>query len=117
MDELSRHADPDMPGHNLLESVLVIVTSEMADGAPEHSIDMPLVMMGGACGLLKSGEGAGRYLNITTQADKSHHTGNPVIGKNFVDMQRIWATVAKAAGTSVPYAGNVDPVSGIFTNV
>ncbi|MDI3395487.1 DUF1552 domain-containing protein [Pseudomonas sp. V98_8] len=117
MDELSRHADPDMPGHNLLESVLVIVTSEMADGAPEHSIDMPLVMMGGACGLLKSGEGAGRYLNITTQADKKHHAGNPVIGRDFVDMQRIWATVAKAAGTSVPYAGNIDPVSGIFTNV
>jgi hypothetical protein len=40
-----------------------------------------------------------------------------VIGKNFVDMQRIWATVAKAAGTSVPYEGNIDPLSGIFTNV
>jgi len=117
MDELSRHADPDIPARSLLESTLVIVTSEMADGAPEHSIDMPLVLMGGACGLLKSGDGAGRYLNITAQADRTHHTGNPVIGKNFVDMQRIWATVAKAAGTSVPYGGNIDPVSGIFTNV
>ena len=45
LDELSRHADPDMPDHNLLESTLVIATSEMADGAPEHSIDMPLVLM------------------------------------------------------------------------
>lgn len=117
MDELSRYADPDMPGQSLLDSTLVIVTSEMADGAPEHSIDMPLVLMGGACGLLKSGDGAGRYLNITAQADRTHHTGNPVIGRNFVDMQRIWATVAKAAGTSVPYGGNINPVSGIFTNV
>ncbi|WP_224790455.1 DUF1552 domain-containing protein [Pseudomonas fluorescens] len=117
MDELARHADPEMPDRSLLESTLVIVTSEMADGAPEHSIDMPLVLMGGACGLLKSGDGAGRYFNITAQADRAHHTGNPVIGKNFVDMQRIWATVAKAAGTSVPYSGNIDPVSGIFTNV
>ncbi|WP_137804461.1 DUF1552 domain-containing protein [Pseudomonas sp. G(2018)] len=117
MDELSRYADPDMPGQSLLDSTLVIVTSEMADGAPEHSIDMPLVLMGGACGLLKCGDGAGRYLNITAQADRTHHTGNPVIGRNFVDMQRIWATVAKAAGTSVPYGGNINPVSGIFTNV
>jgi hypothetical protein len=117
MDELSRHADPDIPGRSLLDSTLVVVTSEMADGAPEHTIDMPLVLMGGACGLLKSGDGAGRYLNITAQADRTHHTGNPVIGRNFVDMQRIWATVAKAAGTSVPYDGNIDPVSGIFTNV
>jgi hypothetical protein len=117
MDELVRHEDPDMPGRNLLESLLVIVTSEMADGHPEHSIDMPLLFMGGACGLLKNGDGAGRYLNITAQADHTHHTGNPVIGRHFVDMQRIWATVAKAAGTSVPYGGNIDPVSGIFTNV
>ncbi|MGY2341459.1 DUF1552 domain-containing protein [Pseudomonas sp. SDO5532_S415] len=117
MDELARHEDPDMPGHSLLECLLVIVTSEMADGEPEHSIDMPLLFMGGACGLLKSGDGAGRYLNITSQADYTHHTGNPVIGKKFVDMQRIWATVAQAAGTSVPYSGNIDPVSGIFTNV
>ncbi|WP_095196463.1 DUF1552 domain-containing protein [Pseudomonas sp. Irchel 3A7] len=117
MDELARHEDPDMPGHSLLECILVILTSELADGDPEHTIDMPLVMMGGACGLLKSGDGAGRYLNITSQADQTHHTGNPVIGRKFVDMQRIWATVAKAAGTTVPYGGNIDPVSGIFTNV
>jgi hypothetical protein len=89
----------------------------MADGAPEHMIDMPMVLMGGAGGLLKSGEGAGRYFNITQQADRQHHTGNPEIGKSFVDMQRIWATIAKAAGTSVPYAGNIEPVTGIFSNV
>lgn len=40
-----------------------------------------------------------------------------MIGKNFVDMQRIWAILAKAAGTSVPYGDNLDPLSGIFTNV
>lgn len=117
MDELAKHADPDVPGDNLLQHTLVVVTSEMADGAPEHMIDMPLVLMGGAGGLLKSGDGAGRYFNITSQFDQTHHSGNPVIGANFVDMQRIWATIAKAAGTRVPYAGNITPVTGIFTNV
>ena len=117
MDELARHADPDVPSDNLLKHTLVVVTSEMADGAPEHMIDMPLVLMGGASGLLMSGDGAGRYLNITSQFDQTHHSGNGVIGKNFVDMQRIWATIAKAAGTSVPYAGNTTPVTRIFTNV
>ncbi|ALN65679.1 tat (twin-arginine translocation) pathway signal sequence domain protein [Lysobacter antibioticus] len=117
LDELAKHADPDVPSDNLLQHTLVVFTSEMADGAPEHMIDMPLVMLGGASGLLKSGDGQGRYLKITGQADRDHHTGNPVIGKRFVDMQRIWATVGKAAGIEVPYAGNIAPVSGIFSNV
>ncbi|MCY1180713.1 hypothetical protein D9M73_211760 [compost metagenome] len=106
-----------MPSDNLLQHTLVVLTSEMADGSPEHMIDMPMLLMGGASGLLKSGDGSGRYFNITSQADQKHHAGNPVIGQHFVDMQRIWATVAKAAGTSVPYGGNINPLSGIFTNV
>jgi hypothetical protein len=117
MDELARYQDPHVPSDNLLQHTLVVLTSEMADGAPEHMIDMPMVLMGGASGLLKSGEGAGRYFDITQQADRQHHTGNPEIGKSFVDMQRIWATIAKAAGTSVPYGGNIEPVKGIFSNV
>ncbi|WP_429481385.1 DUF1552 domain-containing protein [Pseudomonas sp. 18175] len=116
MDQLAMRADPDVPSDNLLKHTLVVLTSEMADGAPEHTLDMPLALMGGASGLLKSGDGAGRYFNITAQGDRQQY-GNPVIGNKFVDMQRIWATIAKAAGTSVPYGGNVDPVSGIFTNV
>ncbi|QJI29820.1 DUF1552 domain-containing protein [Pseudomonas sp. ADAK18] len=116
MDELARHADPDVPGDNLLAHTLIVFTSEMADGAPEHTVDMPLVLMGGASGLLKTGDGKGRYFNVTAQGDREH-SGNAVIGKRFVDMQRIWATIAKAAGTSVPYTGKIDPVSGIFTNV
>jgi hypothetical protein len=116
MDELARHADPDVPSDSLLKHTLVVFTSEMADGAPEHTLDMPLVLMGGASGLLKSGDGAGRYFNITGQGDRKQY-GNPVIGDQLVDMQRIWATIAKAAGTEVPYAGNVSPVTGIFTNV
>ncbi|WP_085724892.1 DUF1552 domain-containing protein [Pseudomonas sp. R37(2017)] len=117
MDELARHQDPHVPSDNLLQHTLVVLTSEMADGAPEHMIDMPMLLMGGASGLLKSGDGSGRYFNITSQGDRQHHTGNPVIGRKFVDMQRIWATVAKAAGTSVTYGGNIEPLSGIFTNV
>lgn len=117
MDELARYQDPHVPGDSLLDHTLVVLTSEMADGAPEHMIDMPLLLMGGASGLLKSGDGAGRYLDVTSQADRKHHTGNPVIGQYMVDMQRIWATIAKAAGTTVPYGGNIEPVSGIFSNV
>ena len=117
MDELARYQDPHVPGDDLLKHTLVVLTSEMADGAPEHTIDMPLVLMGGASGLLKSGDGAGRYFNVTPQADRQHHAGNPTIGRSFVDMQRIWATIAKAAGTSVPYGGNIEPVTGIFSNV
>lgn len=117
MDELARYQDPHVPEDSLLDHTLVVLTSEMADGAPEHMVDMPMVLMGGASGLLKSGDGAGRYFNITAQADREHHSGNGVIGKRFVDMQRIWATVAQAAGTTVPYGGNIDPVRGIFANV
>ena len=117
MEELERYQDPHVPGEKLLAHTLVVLTSEMADGAPEHMVDMPMVLMGGASGLLKSGDGSGRYLNITPQADRQHHTGNPEIGQRFVDMQRIWATIAQAAGTSVPYRGIITPVSGIFTNV
>lgn len=118
MDELAKFSDPDVPTDSLLKHTLVVVTSEMADGAPEHTIDMPLLLMGGAGGLLNTGTtGKGRYLNVTSQFDENHHSGNAVIGKQLVGMQRIWATVATAAGTSVPYGGNITPVTGIFTNV
>ena len=118
MDELAKFSDPDVPTDSLLKHTLVVVTSEMADGAPEHRVDMPLLLMGGASGLLKNGAGKGRYLNVTAQADeKPALGGNPVMGEYFVGMQRIWATIAAAAGTTVPYGGNVNPVTGIFTNV
>ena len=116
LDELARHADPDVPSDSLLKHTLVVFTSEMSDGAPEHTVDCPFVFAGGASGLLKNGSGTGRYFNITAQGDRQQY-GNPVIGNTFVDMQRIWATIARAAGTRVPYSGNIDPVSGIFTNV
>ncbi|MBC3410988.1 DUF1552 domain-containing protein [Pseudomonas sp. SWRI51] len=112
MDELARYDDPDVPGDKLLQHTLVVLTSEMADGAPEHMLNMPLLLMGGASGLLRNGSGNGRYLNIRSQGDRSHWTG----GK-YVDMQRIWSTIAKAAGTSVPYGGDISPVTGIFNNV
>ena len=112
MDELARYDDPDVPGENLLKHTLVVLTSEMADGAPEHMLNMPILLMGGASGLLRSGSGNGRYFNIKSQGDRPHWTG----GK-YVDMQRIWSTIARAAGTSVPYAGDVSAVTGIFSNV
>jgi len=112
MDELARYDDPHVPGDKLLEHTLVVLTSEMADGAPEHMLNMPLLLMGGAGGLLRNGSGNGRYFNIKSQGDRPHWTGG-----SYVDMQRIWSTIAQAAGTTVPYAGNVSPVTGIFSNV
>lgn len=119
MDELAKYADPDVPSDTLLKHTLVVVTSEMADGAPEHRIDMPLVLMGGASGLLQTGSGNGRYLNISSQSENpgSSWPSNPVIGSKFVGTQRIWATIGKAAGLTVPYGGNIDPVKGLFSNV
>lgn len=112
LDELSRHADPDVPSDSLLDHTLVVITSEMSDGAPEHQYNQPMLFVGGASGLLKSGDGQGRYLNITSQGDRNHWAAG-----RQVDQQRIWATVAQAMGTSVPYSGNTSSVSGIFTNV
>jgi len=114
MDELARYDDPDVPGESLLKHTLVVLTSEMADGAPEHMMNMPMVLMGGASGLLRNGSGNGRYFSIKSQWDREIYS-NPKL--RFVDMQRIWSTIAMAAGTSVPYAGDVSPVTGIFTNV
>jgi hypothetical protein len=65
---------------------------------------------------LRTGTDKGRYLNVASRFDENHHSGNPVFGQKFVGVQRIWATIA-AAGTTVPYGGNVSPVTGIFTNV
>jgi len=112
MDELTKYDDPHVPGDKLLKHTLVVLTSEMADGAPEHMVDMPLVLMGGASGLLNVGNGNGRYFNIKSQGDRSHWFKG-----SLVDMQRIWSTIALAAGTTVPYAGDVSPVTGIFSNV
>lgn len=114
MKELESRSDPDVDGDSLLKHTLVVFTSEMADGAPEHMRDMPLLLMGGASGLLRNGTGQGRFLDITDQWDRQLESN---VKYRYVDMQRIWATIARAAGTSVPYAGNVDVVKGIFSNV
>lgn len=108
MDTLDSLQDPDVPGDRLLQHTLVVFTSEMADGAPEHSWNMPLVLMGGASGKLQSGSG-GRVLDLASQGEQQHHA----LGR-CVNMQRLWATIAQAAGTSVPYEGNVEPLTGIF---
>lgn len=112
MDELARRADTDVPGDNLLQHTLVVLTSEMADGAPEHMVNMPLVLMGGASGLLKSGDGKGRFLDVHNQGDFKFWDQ-----RYYVMMQRVWASIALAAGTTVPYGGNVSPINGIFTTV
>ncbi len=110
LDELSRHADPDVPSDSLLDHTLVVLTSEMSDGAPEHQYNQPMLLVGGMSGRLKSGQGNGRYYNIQEYADRNHWKAG-----QQVDQQRIWATLAEAMGVSVPYGGNVSTVPNIFS--
>lgn len=112
LDELAKHDDPDVPSDSLLDHTLVVLTSEMSDGAPEHQYNMPMVLLGGASGMVNNGTGNGRYLNITDQGDRDHWAA----GKQ-VDMQRIWSTLAQAMGTSTPYGGDNSAITGIFRNV
>lgn len=112
LDRLSAYPDPDSPGDSLLDHTLVVFTSEMADGAPEHMQDLPITLLGGASGLLNKGNGNGRYLDLSNQGDRTHWK----LGQ-CTDVQRVWSTIARACGTSVPYGGDTSVLSGIFTNV
>lgn len=112
LDRLAAFPDPDVAGDSLLDHTLVVLTSEMADGAPEHMQDIPITLLGGASGLLNNGTGKGRFLNLSNQGDRSHWR----LGQ-CTDVQRVWSTIAQAAGTSVPYSGDISPLSGLFTNV
>lgn len=116
MDLLASLPDPDVPGDNLLDHTLVVLTSEMADGAPEHQFDMPLLFIGGKHTPLDTGGGKGRYVDISAQGDiKFNYEGRPA---SEVSIQRIWATMARATGIGdVPYGDNTTLVTGIFSNV
>ncbi|UTA46831.1 DUF1552 domain-containing protein [Simiduia sp. 21SJ11W-1] len=108
LDKLNAMPDPDVPTDSLLAHTLVVFTSEMADGAPEHMQDVPVTLIGGASGLLK--HQGGRVKDLYDQGERSHWR----MGK-AVDMQRVWTTIGQAAGISVPYGASSIP--GIFTNV
>ncbi|MCC2525588.1 DUF1552 domain-containing protein [Vibrio coralliilyticus] len=112
LDELARLPDPDVPSDSLLDHTLVVLTSEMSDGAPEHQYNQPMLLVGGMSGLLNNGSGQGRYYNIQGHNDRHHSKAGPQ-----VDQQRIWATLAQSLGTTVPYSGNISPVPDIFSNV
>lgn len=112
LDRLAAFPDPDVAGDSLLDHTLVVFTSEMADGAPEHMQDVPITLLGGASGLLNNGTGKGRFLDLSNQGDRSHWR----LGQ-CTDVQRVWSTIAAATGTSVPYSGNVSTLNGLFTNV
>ena len=109
LDELARMPDPDS-GDNLLQHTLVVFTSEMADGLAETAANMPVVLIGGASGKLRSGS-AGRAFNVAGQGEFMHWAAG-----RQADMQRLWATIAQMAGTTVPYGGNKDPLTGIFNS-
>ncbi|OUS32519.1 Tat pathway signal protein [Gammaproteobacteria bacterium 45_16_T64] len=112
LDQLASMPDPDVPGDNLLDHTLVVFTSEMADGAPEHMQDVPITLTGGASGLLNNGSGNGRFFSIQDQGDRSHWKMGTA-----VDLQRVWTTIAAACGTTTGWGGDVSTLSGIFTNV
>ncbi|MCJ8313657.1 MAG: DUF1552 domain-containing protein [Saccharospirillaceae bacterium] len=111
LDQLSSMPDPDVPGDNLLAHTLVVLTSEMADGAPEHMQDVPVTLIGGASGLINHGSN-GRFYDLTPLGERSHWKMGTA-----VDMQRVWATIARAAGTDVPYSGDTSSIPNLFTNV
>lgn len=110
LDRLSAMPDPDVSGDSLLDHTLVVLTSEMADGAPEHMQDVPVTLIGGASGLLK--HNGGRFMDLYDIGERSHWA----MGK-AVDMQRVWATIGRAAGVEVPYGGNTSSIPNLFTNV
>jgi hypothetical protein len=112
LDELQKRPDPDVPGDSLLDHTLVIYTSEMACGAREHMMDMPLVLLGGASGRLMNGSGKGRYYDIMEYGDSKY--GYPGRPEKLVRMQRIWGTLGSALGVEIPYDGNMETVPGIF---
>lgn len=109
LDQLARLPDPDAPGDTLLDHTLVVLTSEMADGAPEHMQDVPVTLIGGAPGLINNGTGNGRYLNLKSQGERSHWKMGQA-----VDMQRVWATIATSAGVNLPYGGDIRPLQGVL---
>ena len=109
LDQLARMPDPDVSGDNVLDHTLVVLTSEMADGAPEHMQDVPVTLIGGASGLLNSGHGNGRYLNLKPQGERSHWK----LGQ-AVDMQRVWSSIADLNNVAIPYSGDVSPLTGLF---
>lgn len=115
LDELDKQPDPDVEGGRLSDYTLVILTSEMSDGAQEHMMDMPLLMIGGQHTPLHTNNGQGLHLDIMDQGDITYYPGRP---PKQVTMQRIWATLARSLGIAqVPYAGNVSSVNHIFSNV
>ncbi len=111
LDDLARHQDPDVPEDSLLDHTLVVITSELADGRPETSMDMPLVMIGGtkSHGLNVGNSGNGRFIHVGDQGDREDWLGKHVC------MERIWTTVAQSMGVNSGYS--LPLVSGIFRGV
>ncbi|MFL9584939.1 DUF1552 domain-containing protein [Stenotrophomonas sp. AB1(2024)] len=112
LDDLARHKDPDVPEDSLLDHTLVVVTSELADGRPETSMDLPMVMIGGtkSHGLNVGSGNNGRFIHIGDQGDRTDYVGK------HVSMERIWATVAQSMGLDSGY-GLSTPVAGIFKGI
>lgn len=112
LDDLARHQDPDVPEDSLLDHTLVVVTSELSDGQPETSMDLPMVMIGGtkSHGLNVGNSSNGRFIHIGDQADRSDWIGP------HVSIERIWTTVAQSMGVASGYSLTT-PVRGIFTGI
>lgn len=124
LDQLNGYADPDMPGDSLLDHTLVVVTSELSDGLPEHQYDMPLLLIGGEKSFgTMTGDGQGRAINIRYQTE-NHPADQYQIFKDHVKMSRIWHSIAAAAGVASGYdapeaAGprGCAPVAKLFSGI
>jgi hypothetical protein len=110
LDELSKHRDPHAPDDSLLDHTLVVLTSELSDGDPEHNFMMPVTFFGGASAIsIDNGGGSGRYLNIADQGDL---TGE----MRQVAMPRLWNTLAAAAGLDSPFS-DAPLISKVFRGI
>ncbi|WP_315388858.1 DUF1552 domain-containing protein [uncultured Stenotrophomonas sp.] len=111
LDDLARHQDPDVPEDSLLDHTLVVVTSELSDGRPETSMDLPMVMIGGtrSHGLNVGNSNNGRFIHVGDQGDKMDEIGQ------HVTIERIWTTVAQSMGVESGYS--LPPVGGIFSGI
>lgn len=122
LEELNNYPDPHAEGA-LLDHTLVVITSELSDGLPEHQYDMPLLLVGGerSFGTMVGKQRLGRFLNIRDQSED--HAENQFY-KYHVKMSRIWNTIATVMGVDSGFdspsaAGDkgAEVVSGIFTGV
>ncbi|WP_164273935.1 DUF1552 domain-containing protein [Stenotrophomonas sp. B1-1] len=124
LDELDKYADPDVPDDSLLDHTLVVVTSELSDGLPEHRRDMPMLLVGGEKSFgTMTGSGKGRAYNVRWQCETAAADQYQDY-KDQVRTSRVFHTIAAAAGVASGFDAEsaragapVEVLRGLFEGV